>query len=81
MDAVEEMLKKQEDFEKMLAGQEDKFHMLIRETKVITLHTGRHWMAMHKIVEDTPKLTDLFDILCMTKEPEIRLILNFLLVL
>ena len=33
MDAVEEMLKKQEDFEKMLAGQEDKFHMLIRETK------------------------------------------------
>lgn len=34
MDAVEEMLKKQEDFEKMLAGQEEKFHMLIRETKV-----------------------------------------------
>ena len=34
VDAVEEMLKKQEDFEKMLAGQEDKFHMLIRETKV-----------------------------------------------
>lgn len=34
MDAVEELLKKQEDFEKMLAGQEEKFHMLIRETKV-----------------------------------------------
>lgn len=34
VDAVEEMLKKQEDFEKMLAGQEEKFHMLIRETKV-----------------------------------------------
>lgn len=43
MDAVEEMLKKQEDFEKMLAGQEDKFHMLIRETKVITLHIGIGW--------------------------------------
>lgn len=34
VDAVEEMLKKQDDFEKMLAGQEEKFHMLIRETKV-----------------------------------------------
>ena len=43
MDAVEEMLKKQEDFEKMLAGQEDKFHMLIRETKVIALYTGIGW--------------------------------------
>ena len=39
MDAVEEMLKKQEDFEKMLAGQEDKFHMLIRETKVLNTIT------------------------------------------
>ena len=34
MDTVEEMLKKQEDFEKMLAAQEEKFHMLNRETKV-----------------------------------------------
>ena len=37
VDAVEEMLKKQEDFEKMLTGQEEKFHMLIRETKVKTI--------------------------------------------
>ena len=28
------MLKKQEDFEKMLAAQEEKFHQLNRETKV-----------------------------------------------
>ena len=41
MDAVEEMLRKQEDFEKMLAGQEDKFHMLIRETKVTPLFPSR----------------------------------------
>ena len=36
MDTVEEMLKKQEDFEKMLAAQEEKFHLLTRETKVHT---------------------------------------------
>ena len=34
VDTVEEMLKKQEDFEKMLAAQEEKFHLLNRETKV-----------------------------------------------
>lgn len=34
MDKVEEMLKKQEDFEKMLVAQEDRFHLLNRETKV-----------------------------------------------
>lgn len=28
------MLKKQEDFEKMLAAQEERFHLLNRETKV-----------------------------------------------
>ena len=47
VDAVEEMLKKQEDFEKMLAGQEEKFHMLIRETKVkvifnVVINTAIH---------------------------------------
>lgn len=31
---MEEMLRKQEDFEKMLAGQEEKFLQLNRETKV-----------------------------------------------
>ena len=34
MDKVEELLKKQEDFEKMLAAQEDRFQLLNRETKV-----------------------------------------------
>ena len=34
MDTVEEMLKKQEDFEKMLAAQEERFQLLNRETKV-----------------------------------------------
>ncbi len=34
VDTVEEMLRKQEDFEKMLAGQEEKFLQLNRETKV-----------------------------------------------
>ena len=33
VDTVEELLKKQEDFEKMLAGQEERFLMLNRETK------------------------------------------------
>jgi len=33
---VEELLKKQEDFEKTLAAQEEKFSTLTRETKVRT---------------------------------------------
>ncbi len=35
IDKVEELLKKQEDFEKMLSAQEDRFHLLNRETKVL----------------------------------------------
>ena len=34
MDTVEELLRLQEDFEKMLAAQEEKFSSLSRETKV-----------------------------------------------
>ena len=34
MDTVEALLRKQEDFEKMLAAQEEKFYQLNRETKV-----------------------------------------------
>ena len=37
VDTVEELLKKQEDFEKMLAAQEERFHLLNRETKVCLL--------------------------------------------
>ena len=33
VDTVEELLKKQEDFEKMQSGQEERFLMLNRETK------------------------------------------------
>ena len=50
VDAVEEMLKKQEDFEKMLAGQEDKFHMLIRETKVTLIMF--YYLQAYSIVTD-----------------------------
>lgn len=34
LDVVEELLKNQEDFEKMLQTQEDRFQQLMRETKV-----------------------------------------------
>lgn len=33
------MLKKQEDFEKMLAAQEERFHLLNRETKVCGINS------------------------------------------
>ena len=36
IDTVEELLKKQEDFEKTLAAQEEKFFSLNRETKVLS---------------------------------------------
>ena len=38
MDAVEDLLKKQEAFEKMLQTQEERFQQLLRETKVL-LHS------------------------------------------
>ena len=36
LDSVEELLKKHEDFEKLLTAQEERFTQLNRETEVIT---------------------------------------------
>ena len=61
VDTVEELLKKQEDFEKTLAAQEEKFSTLTRETKVhVTVTSPSHhpytcdsklgtsvWLCMH----------------------------------
>jgi hypothetical protein len=41
------MLKKQEDFEKMLAAQEEKFHLLNRETKVRSQWDRKKGAVLH----------------------------------
>lgn len=38
LDAVEELLKKHEDFEKLLLAQEERFTQLNRETQVSEIH-------------------------------------------
>ena len=53
MDSVEELLKKHEDFEKLLAGQEERFTQLNRETEVTVhymltyVHIYMHCMGAH----------------------------------
>ena len=50
LDDVEELLKRQDDFEKTLAAQEERFSLLLKETKVCKMYipySGKLWRVLN----------------------------------